>query len=128
MDKKTYNRIKAGVAAGIGILMAYSVLQNSWALATGTVALGMIILVLAKKRVDAILYDERTKVVREKAANATLALVTVVFAISALVLIETSFWGYPENSVYGYILAYIALIIMAVNGFFSWYYNERLGG
>ena len=128
MDRKTYYKIRAGVAAGISMMMAYSVLNNSWAMATGTVALGMIILVVAKKQVDAILYDERTKVIREKAANATVGLVTVAFAVIALILIETSYWGYPDNGLYGYLLAYIALIIMCVNGFFNWYYNNRMGG
>jgi uncharacterized membrane protein len=128
MDKETYNRIRAAVAVGIGIVMAISILRNSWALTTGVVILGMIILIVAKKRVDEVLYDERTKLVREKAANATLGIVTVGFAAIGLVLTETSFWGYTLNREYGYIFAYIALIIMMINGIFNWYYNNQLGG
>jgi uncharacterized membrane protein len=128
MDKETYNRIRAAVAVGISILMAYSVLKNSWALATGSVALGMIVLVLAKRQVDVVLYDERTKIVREKAANATLGIVTVGFAAVGLGLIETSFWGYAANRDLGYTFAYIAFIIMAINAFFNWYYNNQMGG
>ena len=128
MNKETYNRVTAAVAAGVGIVMAISVLRNSWALAMGTVALAMVILYTAKKRVDVILYDERTKTVREKAANATLGIVTVMFATVGLVLIETSYWGYTVNRSYGYLFAYLALIIMAINSLFNWYYNNRLGG
>ena len=128
MDKETYNRIRAATGAVIGIIVAYSTIKNSWALATGAIILAIVILVVVKKRVDQVLYDERTKLVREKAANATLGIVTVGFAAIGLVLIETSFWGYPANQEYGYIFAYIALTIMAINGFFNWYYNERLGG
>jgi len=128
MDKETYNRVKAAVAVGVGIVMAISVLRNSWALAMGIVALAMVILYTAKKRVDIILYDERTKTVREKAANTTLGIVTVMFAAVGLVLIETSYWGYTVNRSYGYLFAYLALIIMAINSFFNWYYNNRLGG
>ncbi len=128
MDKETYNRIRAIVAAGLGIVMAFSVLRNSWALATGSVILSMIILIVAKQKVDVVLYDERTKIVREKAANTTLAIVTVGFAVIGLGLIETSFWGYAANRDLGYTFAYIAFIIMAINAFFNWYYNNQMGG
>ena len=128
MDKETYNRIRAAVATGVGLVMAFSVLRNSWALASGTVILAMVILYAAMKQVDVVLYDERTKIIREKAANATLNLVTVAFAFIGLGLIETSFWGYTTNRDYGYLFAYIAFIIMGINAFFNWYYNNRLGG
>ncbi len=128
MDKETYNRIRAGVTVGVGIVMAFSVLRNSWALGMGTVILALVILYTARRQVDAVLFDERTIIIREKAANATLNLVTVAFAAIGLGLIETSFWGYAANRDYGYLFAYIALIIMGVNGFFNWYYNDKLGG
>ena len=128
MDKETYNRIRAATAFGISIIVAYSVIRGSWALATGAIILAMIILVAAKRSVDQVLYDERTKLVREKAANATLGIVTVGFAAIGLGLIETSFWGYSGNRDLGYTFAYIALIIMMINGIFNWYYNDRLGG
>ena len=128
MDKETYNRIKATTGAGIGIIAAYSAIVNSWALASSAIVLGIVILLVAKKRVDQVLYDERTKSVREKSANATLGIVTVGFAAVGLMLIETSFWGYTANKEYGYIFAYISLLIMAINGFFNWYYDKQLGG
>ena len=128
MDKETYNRIRAGVAAAVGLVMAISVIRNSWALALGTVSLALVILYTAKKQVDVVLFDERTKIIREKAANATLNLVTVSFAFVGLGLIETSFWGYQANREYGYILTNIAFIIMGINAFFNWYYKDRLGG
>jgi len=128
MDKATYNRIRAIVAVGIGLVMAFSVLRNSWALASGSVALAMGILFIARKQVNEVLHDERSIIIREKAANATLNLVVVAFAVIGLGLVETSFWGYTANREYGYVFAYIALIIMGINGFYNWYFNNRLGG
>ena len=128
MDKETYNRIKAATAVGIGIITAISAIKNSWALATGGIILGMIVLIIAKKKVGEILYDERTKIVREKSANATISVVTVGFAAIGLGLIEISFWGNAANRDLGYIFAYIALIVMMINGIFNWYYNNQLGG
>jgi len=128
MDKETYNRIKAATAVGIGIITAISAIKNTWALATGGIILAMIVLIVAKRQVGEILYDERTKIVREKSANATISVVTVGFAAVGLGLIETSFWGYEANMELGYIFAYIALLIMMINGIFNWYYNNQLGG
>jgi len=128
MDKETYNRIRAVVATLVGITMAVSVIRNTWALALGGVLLGMVVLITAKKKVDEVLYDERTKIVREKAASATLGLVTVLLAVVGIGLIETSFWGYTANRELGYMLAFLANIILGVNAFFNWYYNNQLGG
>lgn len=128
MDKATYNRIRAGVAAGIGIVIAFSVIRNSWALAIASVLTGMVVLYVAKQRVDAVLTDERTSLIREKAASATLSIVTVSMVIIGIILVETSFWGYPANKDLGYLMAFMANIILGVNMFFNWYYRERLGG
>jgi len=128
MDKETYNRIRAAVAALIAIIIAVSVLRNTWSLALGGVLLGMAVLYTAKKRVDQVLYDERTKIVREKAANATLGLVTVMLAVVGIGLIETSYWGCTANRELGYMMAFLANIILGVNAFFNWYYDNRLGG
>jgi uncharacterized membrane protein len=128
MDKETYNRIRAAVAALIGIIMAVSVLRNTWSLALGGVLLGMVVLIIAKRRVDQVLYDERTKIVREKAANATLGLVTVLLAVVGIGLIETSYWGYTANRELGYMMAFLANIILGVNALFNWYYKNQMGG
>ena len=128
MDKETYNRIRAVVATLVGITMAVSVIRNTWALALGGVLLGMVVLITAKKKVDDVLYDERTKIVREKAASATLGLVTVLLAVVGIGLIETSFWGYTANRELGYMMAFLANIILGVNAFFNWYYDNQLGG
>ena len=128
MDKETYNRIRAVVATLVGITMAVSVIRNTWALALGGVLLGMVVLITAKKKVDDVLYDERTKIIREKAASATLGLVTVLLAVVGIGLIETSFWGYTANRELGYMMAFLANIILGVNAFFNWYYDNQLGG
>ena len=128
MDKETYNRIRAVVATLLGITVAVSIIRNTWALALGGVLLGMVVLITAKKKVDDVLYDERTKIIREKAASATLGLVTVLLAVVGIGLIETSFWGYTANRELGYMMAFLANIILGVNAFFNWYYDNQLGG
>ena len=128
MDKETYNRIRAVVATLLGITVAVSIIRNTWALALGGVLLGMVVLITAKKKVDDVLYDERTKIIREKAASATLGLVTVLLAVVGIGLLETSFWGYTANRELGYMMAFLANIILGVNAFFNWYYDNQLGG
>ena len=128
LDKRTFNIVKAAVAAGISMTIAFSAVKGNWALAIGTVLTGMVVLYLAKQRVDAVITDERSLLIREKAASATLNLVTVSMVIVGIILVETSFRGYPANRDIGYMMAFMANIILGVNMFFNWYYRERLGG
>lgn len=128
MDKTTYNRIRAAIGVFVGLIMAISILRNTWALALGGVLLSMVVLYLAKQRVSVPLYDERTKTVREKAASATLGLITVLLAVVGIGLVETSYWGFTANRELGYMMAFLANIILGVNAFFNWYYDKQLGG
>lgn len=128
MDKKRYNQVRAAVAAGIGIVMAYSVMRSSWALAMVSVLLAMAVLYAAKQRVDEVLYDERTRLIREKAATTTLGIVTVAMAAGGLLLVEASFRGYTAYRDLGYLLAFAANVILGVNAFFNWYYKNQMGG
>ena len=115
MDKAKYKQVKAAVGTLVGLIMAFSVIRNTWALAGVGVLFAMGLLYLAKQRVPDIRYDERTKIVREKAANATLSLVTVLLAVVGIGLVETSFWGYTANRDIGYIMAFMANIMISTS-------------
>jgi uncharacterized membrane protein len=128
MDKETYNRIRTAIAGLVGLIMAISILRQTWALALGGVLLSMVILYVSKQRVTVPLYDERTKIVREKAATTTLSLITVLLAVVGIGLVEVSYWRYPAYRDIGYMMAFLANIILGVNAFFAWYYDKQLGG
>lgn len=128
MNKEAYNRIRAGTATVLGIIMAISVIRNTWTLALTGILLGIVVLYLAKQRVNVPLHDERTRTIREKAANTTLSMITILLALIGILLVEASLWGYAAYKETGYMLAFLANIILGVNAFFNWYYNKQLGG
>jgi uncharacterized membrane protein len=128
MEKEKFNQIRAILLVAIGIMVIYGALRNSYTLAMVAVLLGIVALFVMRQRITDILFDERTRVIREKAASKTLGLVIALMGIAGLVLIEISFNGYPEIRDIGYTFAYLSMIIMAVYGFFTWYYQTKLGG
>ncbi len=128
MEKATYNKIRAAVASITGLLMAFSVIRESYVLAGVTVALGMMILIAAKSNVKAVIYDERNVIIKQKAANATVSLVIVGTSLIGYGIIMANNLGYTVPLDYGYFLAYLSLIIMGINGFFNWFYQTQLGG
>jgi uncharacterized membrane protein len=128
MDKKTYQLIRSAVAAGIGIIMALSIIREAYAFAAVSVAVAMLVLYLSKKNVKEVLYDERSAMVQQKAASATVSLVTVGFTVIGIALVEANSLGFNVPVDIGYSLTYVALIILWVHSFFNWYYQNKLGG
>lgn len=128
MEKGKFNQIRAILLLAIGTIVIYGAFRNSYALAMAAVLLGIIALLAMRGQITDTLYDERTRVIREKAANKTLGLVTALMGMAGLALIEISFNGYPEIREIGYTYAYSSMIIMAVYGFFTWYYKTKQGG
>ena len=128
MDKANYNKIRAAVAGATGLLMAFSVIRETYALAAITVILGMAVLFVAKSNVKQVIYDERDVIVRQKAATATVSIVTVGISLSGYGIVALHNMGYTVPLDIGYLLAYLGILIMGLNAFFTWYYQNQLGG
>src|SRR4030042_436283 len=128
MDTEQYNRVKAAVAAAIGIVAAVSVVYNSFTLLLVTVTLGMVALYAAKQRVTEVQIDERTSLIRQKAAATTLGITTVLMAAAGILMVFASRQGLADLEQLGYILAFQANIILGVNAFLNWHYRNKLGG
>jgi len=128
MNTEQYNRVKAAVAATVGIVAAVSVVYNSFTLLLVTVTLGMVALYAAKQRVTEIQIDERTSLIRQKAAATTLGITTVLMAAAGILMVFASRQGLADLEQLGYILAFQANIILGVNAFLNWHYRNQLGG
>jgi uncharacterized membrane protein len=129
VDKERYNQIKTAVTLGVGLIMIYEALRTSnYILGMVTVLVGMLTLYVARTRVDEVLYDERTRLIREKAASRTLGLMAVAMGAGGLMLIEASYRGFAEFRQTGYVLAYLASFTLWIYMLFSWYYRRQMGG
>jgi len=128
MNTEQYNRVKAAVAATVGIVAAVSVINDSFTLLLATVTLGMVVLYAAKQRVAEVQVDERTSLIRQKAAATTLGITTILMATAGILLVFASRQGLVDLEQLGYTLAFQANIILGVNAFLNWHYRNQMGG
>ena len=128
MELEKYKRLRSAIIIAIAAIMAVGVVRNSIFIALAAVTFGIITLYLLRRGLTAIEHDERTVLIRNKAASTTLAIVTVAMAITGLLLIFLSGYGIGNYEQAGYLLAFQANIILALNALLSYYYRTKLGG
>lgn len=128
MNKEQYNRVKAAVAAAVGIVAAVSVINDSFTLLLAAVTLGMVVLYAAKQSVAEVQVDERISLIRQKAAATTLGITTILMAAAGILLVFASRQGLVNLEQLGYTLAFQANIILGVNAFLNWHYRNQMGG
>ena len=128
MELEQYKRIGSAVAAAIGIVVAVAVLQNNILLALAAVTVGMVVLYLSRRKLTEIDRDERTILIRSKAASTTLAITTLGMAIVGISLVILSGQWIGNFEQIGYLLAFQANIILGMNLLLNYYYRNKLGG
>jgi uncharacterized membrane protein len=102
--------------------------NNSFTLLLGAVTLGMVVLYVARQRVHEVQVDERTSLIRQKAAATTLGITTVLMAAAGILLIFASRQGLVDLEQLGYTLAFQANIILGINALLAWHYRNQMGG
>ena len=127
MKLESYKRIRSAITAFIAALVGIGVVRNSIIIALVAVTLGIIALYLLRRGLTEIEYDERTVIIHSKAASTTLAVVTVSMAIIGLSLVFLSRQWIGDYEQVGYILAYQANIILALNAVLNYYYRNKMG-
>jgi uncharacterized membrane protein len=128
MKLEKYKRFRNAIVVAIGVLMAFGVVQNSIFIALAAITFGIVALYLLRQGLTEIEHDERTVLIRSKAASATLAIITVGMAVVGLSLIFLRGQGIENYEQIGYILAFQANIILALRAMLDYYYRNKLGG
>ena len=128
MKLEKYKRVRNAIVVAIAMLMAFGVVQNSIFIALAAVTFGIVSLSLLRRGLTEIEHDERTVIIRSKAASTTLAVVTLAMAITGLSLVFLSGQGIVNYEQIGYLLAFQALIILALRALLDYYYRYKLGG
>lgn len=128
MKLEEYKRIRSAVIVVIVVLTGYGVVQNSIFIALVAVTLGIVTLYLLRRGVTEIEHDERTVLMRSKAASATLAIITVGMAVIGLLLVFLSGQGIGNYEQAGYLLAFQSSIIQVLSALLNYYYRKKLGG
>jgi len=128
MRFEQYKRIRSAITAAIGIVIAIAVIQNRIFLAFVAVTLGIVAMYLLRRGLTEIEQDERAILIRSKAASTTLVMTTVAMAIVGLSLVFLSGQWIGNYEQIGYLLAFQANIILALNALLNYYYRNKLGG
>ena len=123
-----YRKVKSATACVVAMLMAYAVISNNIPTALAAVTLCMLSLYIARRHLTEVDHDERSILVCSKAASTTLAITTVGMAIIGLSLALLGRQGIGDYEQRGYLLAYQANIILALNALLNYHYNRKLGG
>jgi uncharacterized membrane protein len=123
-----YNKIKTAIVLATAILVGYGVLQNNIFIVVVAVTSGIVALYISRRGLTEIAHDERTILIRSKAASATVAITTLAMAVVGLSLVFLSGQEIGHYEQIGYLLAYQAIIIVGLNAFLSYYYRNKLGG
>jgi uncharacterized membrane protein len=128
MKLATYMKLRSAIVVAIAVLMAVSVARNSVVIALVAVTAGVVTLSLLRRGLTEVEHDERTVLIHSKASSTTLALTTVAIAIAGLSLIFLSGQGIGRFEQVGYLLAFLATGIQALNALLTYYYRAKLGG
>ena len=128
MKLEEYKKIMTVIVFAIAVLIAYGVTQNSIFIAVVAITAGIVILHVLRRGLTEVEHDERTILIRSKAASTTLAIITVTMAIIGLLLVFLSGQGIGDYEQIGYLLAYQANIILGLNALLNYYYRNQLGG
>jgi uncharacterized membrane protein len=128
MELETYKRVRSAITALIGVLVAYAVLQNSIFIAVAGVTIGMVALLISRRSVVEVTHDERSAVIQNRAASATLAIMTVGLAVVGLSMVFLGRQGVGDLEGTGFVLALLANIVMGLNALLYYYYTMRMGG
>ncbi len=84
MELETFKRARSAITALISVVIAYAVLQNSFITAVAGVTIGLMAMLVLRRNVAEVTHDERSAMIKNKAASATLAITTVGLAIVGL--------------------------------------------
>ena len=128
MKLATYTKLRSTIVVAIAVLVAVGVSRNSVFIALVAVTVGIVGLSLLRRGLTEVDHDERTVLIRSKAASMTLAFTTVGLAIVGLSLIFLSGHGLGDYEQAGYLLAFLASGIQTLNAVLIYYYRGALGG
>lgn len=135
MNIQQFKQIRVMITLFIGCVVAASINNRSYLLATLGVTTGMLFLIMIRSKIIMSI-DEREQTIREKAAHLTYAIFAPTIAIAALLLLvpykklSTVFakgeFAYFESM--GMVLAYLTLFMITIYAISYYLLKRKFGG
>lgn len=128
MTLKQYKTARMLVALFIAATISVSVTLNNIYLAVAAVLIGMLFMIVIKRRIKGVAADERVMTVSEKASRITFAIFTPIIGIASFILIMIGEQGNPRLKFLGMVLSYLTLLSIAIYSFTFYFINRKMGG
>ncbi len=125
MTSKTLRTLTAAIAVVLAMVVGWSVIVGNFFIPIIAVVLAIGLTYLLRRRTKEVTKDERTALLYEKAAGATIKFGVPVVAFVGIVLFVLRENLSPEMSASGYVLAYVACALLLVHSAFYSYYARR---
>jgi uncharacterized membrane protein len=129
MNIKTYRNWRTVFTAIIVAVGAVSVVTGIVYILIAAVVIGMIILLMLRRRVKEVIYDERTYTIAYKAARLTVSIAGIGMAMAGAILLALNRDTMASTAAQaGFALLYATCSLLAVNLAAYTYYSRKLGG
>ena len=126
MTAKTLKLFTAILAVALAALIGWSIIANNFVVPVVAVALALGFSYLLRRSTKEVTQDERTTLLYEKAAGATIRFSVPVVALAGIILFLVRDSLSPELASAAYVLAYVACGLIIVHlGFYSYYSRKH---
>jgi uncharacterized membrane protein len=128
MKKKKANikRVRIVTLVLVAGVVSVGVVRNNFILALVGVVVGMLFLVMVRRRMKVVLVDEKTEKVCDKAGRAAFGVAAAVLGVSSVVLVFVGRQGEPYLEALGTLVSYLVLFMLLVYGVFYYYFKKRI--
>ena len=125
MKGKTLRILTAIIAVVLALVVGWSITANNVIVPVAAVVLAIGLSYLLRRRSKEVTKDERTTIMYEKAAGATIRFCVPLAAFAGIILFALRDRLSTEVVTAGYVLAYVACILLLVHLAFYSYYARK---
>lgn len=125
MDERRFRLCRRAIAAAMGVMVGWSVASGNAVIPVVAAAGGMGLMYLCRKRLKAVIDDERNYRISEKAARLTIGILGPGMAVTAAVLIALDKGVSSGLKPVGLTLAYSACALALLHAVLYAYYERK---
>jgi uncharacterized membrane protein len=125
MTSKTLRTLTAIIAVVLALVVGWSIIAGNFFVPIIAVVLALGLSYLLRRRTKEVTNDERTALLYERAAGATIRFCVPLVAVIGIILFALRERLSPEMGAVGYVLAYVACGLLIVHSAFYSYYSRK---
>ncbi len=125
MTSKTLKTLTTIIAVVLALVVGWSIIAGNFFVPIIAVVLAIGLSYLLRRRTKEVTQDERTSLLYEKAAGATIRFCVPLVALIGIILFALRERLSPGMEAAGYVLAYVACGLLVVHSAFYSYYSRK---